>query len=297
MPFTTVNGLRLCFETVGDPTDPPILLVAGLGVQLIDWADYFVDALVQAGHFVIRYDNRDAGLSSTFDGALSDPLALVEAMARGESPPVAYTLRDMASDAAGLIEALGLESAHIVGVSMGGMIAQQAAISFPQRIRSLTSIMSSTGASDVGQPKPEALAGILTPATSTERDARIVEAVASARIWASPEHYDPQRLTALFEAAWDRVGGPQAENSGRHFCAILASEARDQLLANLRCPALVVHGTADPLVPADGGERTAASIPDAALLLVEGMGHDLPPAFTPRIVTAIADLVARAEAA
>ena len=297
MPPFTVNDLELFYETIGDPNDPPILLVAGLGVQMIDWPSHFIDPLVQAGHYVIRFDNRDVGFSSTFDHGAHDPQVVVDALLDGRDPGVAYTLADMACDAAALLDALGIPAAHVIGVSMGGMIAQTLAIMFPAKVRSLTSIMSTTGAADVGQPTAEALAAILAPSAVTERDQFIARSIENARIWASPGLFDPNRMRELFEASWDRVGGPQAVNSGRHVCAIVSSPPRDQELQLVTAPTLVVHGTADTLITPTGGERTAASIPGATLLLVEGMGHDVGPTFAPRIVKAITELVADAAAA
>ena len=297
MPYIAANDLKLFYETAGDPTDPPVLLIAGLGVQLIDWADHFVDPLVAAGHYVIRFDNRDIGLSTTFEDGANDPHAVMAALEAGDDPGVAYTLADMAADAAALLDALEMDAAHVVGVSMGGMIAQTVAINFPHKVRTLTSIMSTTGAGDVGQPTPEAMAAILSTAPGTERAEMIAHNMTNARVWASPGHFDADRMQQLFEDAWDRVGGAQAANTGRHFCAIVASAPRDEALASVTAPTLVVHGTADTLVTPSGGERTAQSIANAKLMLVEGMGHDLAPVFAGDIVQAIADLVAGSAAA
>ena len=291
MPIAEVNGLELCYESTGRADDPPLLLVAGLGVQLIDWADHIVEPLVAAGHRVITFDNRDIGLSTTFDGAPSDPQQMVEALMAGNEPDVAYTLADMAADGAGLLDAIGIDHAHIVGVSMGGMIAQTMAIMFPEKIRSLTSIMSTTGAGDVGQPTDEALEAILSTSEADDRASRIAHDLRSARVWASPGHFDETRTRALFEASWDRVGGTQQANIGRQFCAVLASPPRDELLALVDVPTLVVHGSVDPLVSPSGGERTADVVPNAKLLMIEGMAHDMSPAFAPDIVRAISDLV------
>ena len=297
MPHIDVNNVSLFYETVGDPDHPPILLIAGLGVQLIDWPDHFVTPLVEAGNYVILYDNRDIGLSTTFDGAPHDPQVVMDSLLKGDEPEVAYTLADMAGDAAGLIEALGFEAAHIVGVSMGAMIAQLTAIMFPNRVRSLTSIMSTTGAPDVGQPLPHALAAILSSAPGSDRDEIIAHNMTCARVWASPGQFDAIRMQKLFEESWDRVGGPQAENTARHICAIVASPPRDEALGSVSVPTLVVHGTADVLIAPSGGERTAASIPGATHLGVEGMGHDLPPSAASDIVHALSELIATSQAA
>ena len=298
MPLIAVNNdIELFYEASGDPNGPPVLLIAGLGVQLIDWPDYFIEPLVAAGFYVVRFDNRDIGLSTTFDDAPHDPQAVLAAVLAGEEAVVGYTLADMAADATGLLDALGIEAAHVVGVSMGAMIAQTAAILFPDRVLSLSSLMSTTGASDVGQPTPEAMKAILAAAPGTDRQVIIDHKLASAKVWASPDHFDAERLLDLFNASWDRVGGPQALNAGRQFCAIIAGSERDDELRRLSVPSLVVHGKADTLISVTGGERTAECIPNAKLVLVGGMGHDLPPAFAPDIAQEIIDLVAQGSAA
>lgn len=294
MPTIAANDVELYYETAGDPSGPAILLIAGLGVQMIDWADYFVEPLIQAGNHVIRFDNRDIGLSTKFDGAPHDPQLVVDALLAGEPPAVAYTVHDMAADCAGLLDALNIEAAHVVGVSMGGMIAQTVAIDHPHKVLSLTSIMSSTGAPDVGQPSPEAMTAIITPAPSQVREEVIEHNMTSARIWASPGLFDATRLRSLFEQAWDRAGGNQGLNTGRQFCAIMATGPRDEALAAVSAPTLVVHGTADTLINASGGQRTANCIPGSELLLIEGMGHDLPVSMVEIVVTAISKLIANA---
>lgn len=296
MPFAAVNDLSLCYETQGDPAHPAILLIAGLGVQLIDWPDHIVDPLVAAGHYVIRYDNRDAGLSTSFDGAPDDPMVVLETLLQEQEPHVAYTLVDLAADAVGLLDALGVDSAHMLGVSMGGMIAQSVAIMFPERVRSLISIMSSTGASDVGQPSPEALQALLTPAPEGDMETRVAHGLEVSRIWASPEHYDEAWLRDMYVNAWERTGGPQPQHTSRQMCAVVASPPRDELLGMLDAPTLVIHGTADTLIESSGGERTAASIAGSQLLLIDGMGHDMPMALADQIVGAITGHITTAEA-
>lgn len=291
MPSVEVNGLELFYETSGDPDGPPLLLIAGLGGQLIDWPDDFLGLLHDHGLHVIRFDNRDIGLSTTFEGGQSDPQVVFAAMLAGEDPGVAYTLADMADDAAGLLAALGIESVHVVGMSMGAMVAQCLALDHREVVRSLTSIMSTTGAPDVGQPTAEAMDAILSTAPGTDRAEIIAHNIEKAITWASPEHIDRDRLQQRFDNAWDRAGGSQGENAGRQFCAIMASAPRDQALRSLDLPALVIHGTADTLISPDGGQRTADLIGGSTLVKVEGMGHDLMPAFVPEIVTAITVLV------
>lgn len=296
VPPIDVNGLELFYDTVGDPQDPPVLLIAGLGVQLIDWPDYFVDPLVDHGLYVIRFDNRDIGLSTTFEGGQDDPQAVMASLLAGKDPQIAYTLADMADDAAGLLDALDIDSAHVVGVSMGGMIAQTMAIRHRTKVRSLMSFMSTTGAPDVGQPTELAMEAILSAAPGTDRSEIIAHNMANAKVWASPGHFDATRLEKLFQDSWDRGGGPQASNAGRQFCAIVASSPRDQDLAALQVPALVVHGTADTLVTMSGGQRTAEMLADSTSLLIDGMGHDLVPAFITEILDAMKTLIKDTEA-
>lgn len=296
VPIAAANDVELCYDTLGDPDGVPVLLIAGLGVQLIDWADHLLAPLVDAGLHLILFDNRDAGLSSRFHGAPDDPAALIESMMAGNDPDIAYTLTDMAGDAVALLDALELESAHLLGMSMGGMIAQTAAIMYPERLRSLVSIMSTTGAPDVGQPTPAALDALLSAPPDDDPETVLRHAIASARIWASPDHFDEPMMRSSFLAAWERTGGPEPSATARQLCAVLASPPRDDLLALVDAPSLVIHGSADTLIAPSGGERTAASIAGAELLLIDGMGHDMPTAFATRIAEAITRHVTGAEA-
>ena len=296
VPFASVNNVELCYETAGDPNGPPLLLVAGLASQLIHWPEYFVQPLVDAGYFVIRFDNRDIGLSTIFDGEPHDPTVVIEALAAGEEPDVAYTLTDMALDTAGLLDHLNVDAAHVVGLSMGAMIGQQLAIDFPSKVLSLTSIMSTAG-TEAGAPTEKALGGLLSAPEEDTSEGRVAHNLQIAKLWASPGHYDAVRLRTLFEDTLERSGGAQSESSGRHICAVMASGSRAEALGKISTPTLVVHGTADELITFSGGELTAASIPDAEFLVIEGMGHDLVPAFVPRIIDAITGLVTKAQPA
>ena len=282
--------LEIAYERLGPPDAPPVLLVMGLGAQLIGWPDGLCDALVRHGLHVIRFDNRDAGQSTHLSGTPSFAAALA-----GDFSSAAYDLRDMASDTVGLLDALGLPGAHVVGASMGGFIAQMVAIEHPQRVRSLTSIMSTTGDPAVGQPHPE-IAGLFAGGAPTTRAQAIDRAVQAARVIGSPA-YPPDLELAAERAglAFDRAFDPPA--MVRQAVAVLASGDRTARLHEVRVPALVIHGAADPLVDVSGGHATAAAIHGAELVIVDGMGHDLPRALWPELATRIAGVIAAGEAA
>lgn len=268
----SANGIQIEYDTFGDPSDPPVLLIMGLGTQMIGWHPDFCNALAAHGHFVVRFDNRDVGLSEKVAGGKVDiPAILVEAIS-GRVPDVPYRLSDMAADAEGLLAALGLESAHVVGVSMGGMIAQQFALDFPERTKTLTSIMSTTGDPGVGAPSPEA-SSLLFRSPPAERQAAIDDGVASRRI-TSPHYFDETEARQFTAESYDRSFYP--EGTGRQLAAILGSGNRSEDLKSLDVPALVIHGRLDPLVGFDGGQATAAAIPDAKFVAFDLMGHDLP---------------------
>ena len=291
MPTCKSNGIELCYETFGDAADPPLLLVMGLGAQMIAWDVNFCEALVDRGFFVIRFDNRDVGLSSKFEGGGGIAEALARA-AQGEPIQAPYLLSDMAADAVGLLDHLGIDRAHVVGASMGGMIAQAIAIEHPDRVRTLTSIMSTTGESEVGQPTPEAMARLMVAPPRTREEA-LDSAVAGAKVIGSPAHVDEARSRAMAAAAYDRAFTPAG--TARQLVAIAASGSRAEGLRNLDVPTLVIHGDVDPLVTPTGGHRTAELVPDAELLVIEGMGHDLPPALWPQVVEAITANTRRAD--
>jgi len=261
MPSAHANEMTIEYETFGSPTSPPVLLIMGLGGQLIAWDTAFCTALADAGFYVIRFDNRDVGLSTWLDDMAPDP------------PP--YSLGDMADDAAGLLDALRIPAAHVVGGSMGGMIAQTFAIAHPERTLTLVSIMSTTGNRSVGQPTPEALAALMTPRPATREEA-IELGVKVAVVVGSPGYpANEQRQRDLIAASFDRAFHPAG--FARQLAAINSQPDRTEALGTVRVPTLVIHGKADPLVTPSGGQATADAVQGARLKLVPGMGHNLPP--------------------
>jgi pimeloyl-ACP methyl ester carboxylesterase len=277
------NGVDLCYETVGDPADPPMLLVMGLGAQLIDWPRGFVEELAGRGFRVILFDNRDAG-----ESALLDDLGLpdVPAILGGDPSSAAYLIPDLAADAAALLKELGVARAHVVGASMGGMIAQQLTIDHPELVASLCSLMSTTGDRTVGMPTAEAAAVLMRPPTTSRAEA-IANAVAGSRVVGSPGYPATQEeLERRAAAKYDRGYRPQG--TLRQYAAILASPDRTAALREVRVPTVVIHGEADPLITVSGGRATADAVPGAELLVIPGMGHDLPVELWPRISGAIA---------
>lgn len=277
------NGITLCYDTFGDPSDPTLLLVMGLGAQMTSWESDFCEQVAAHGFHVVRFDNRDAGLS-TFMPEPVDVFQVMQQVGAGETPDVPYLLTDMARDTVGLLDHLGVAQAHVVGASLGGMIAQTVAIEHPERVASLTSIMSTTGDPDVGQPTSEALGVLLTPPPQT-REQMQDRRVAGAHAFGSTGLWDEVSTRERAGEQWDRKH--DATGVARQLVAILASGSRTEQLRALDVPTLVVHGTIDNLVGPTGGERTAEVVPDAKLLLVEGMGHDLPLPLWPKVVEAI----------
>jgi len=284
--------MEIEYQTFGDPADPTLLLVMGLGGQMILWHEEFCEALAARGHHVVRFDNRDVGLSTKLDHAgLPDVMGALSAVAQGRPIDAPYRLRDMADDAAGLLDALDLESAHVVGASMGGMIAQTLAIEHPDRVLTLTSIMSTTGEPGLPQARPEAMGALLTPAP-TERAAAIEHGLRLWRTIGSPGFpFDEREVRERAALAFDR--GQSPAGVARQLVAILASGSRRAALASVRAPTLVIHGAADPLIPVEAGRATAAAVPGAELLVIDGMGHDLPRALWPTFVDAIVKHAAR----
>jgi pimeloyl-ACP methyl ester carboxylesterase len=286
-----VGDVEIAYETFGKPGDTPVLLVMGLATQMIGWPDEFCRGLAERGLFVIRFDNRDIGLSTHLhDAGAPDVLALLGG--QGTAP---YALADMADDTAGLLDALGLDSAHVVGASMGGMIAQLLAIRHPQRVRSLTSIMSTTGDPAVGSPAETALGVLLAPPVF-DREGAVQRVVDTYRVIGSPGFdFDEAELRERAGLAFDRAHDPAGV--ARQLAAILTTHDRTQHLGEISAPTLVIHGEHDQLVDVSGGRATAAAIPGAELMVVEGMGHDLPRAVWPEITDRITALIRRAEAA
>jgi pimeloyl-ACP methyl ester carboxylesterase len=265
-------GVELCYQTFGNPDDEPLLLVMGLGGPMTWWDPELCTSLAEAGFFVVRYDNRDTGRSSRLEGRVTRRALVRSFLGRGGNPP--YTLDDMAGDAFGLMDHLGWSSAHIVGVSMGGMIVQTMAIAQPRRVRSMTSIMSTLGKRSVGWQHPT-----LLPMMIAERGAgREAYVQSSARLWkviGSPAY--PQsdaKVRDRAEETFDR--GVSASGVMRQMLAILNQPNRSRALASLRMPTAVMHGTADKMVHISGGRATARAIPGAELLVIDGMGHDMP---------------------
>jgi pimeloyl-ACP methyl ester carboxylesterase len=283
------RGITLCYETFGNRSDPPALLVMGLGTQMLAWHADFCTLLAERGLYVVRFDNRDIGRSTH----LSAPPPTVAQLLRRSRTAAAYTLADMAEDAAGLMRELEISPAHVVGASMGGMIAQTLAARHPQRVRSLVSIMSNTGSRVWGQPSLRTYAVLLRRAPSG-RDAYIahIERVFAA-IGSPGLPRDIEQIRELAAASYDRDHDP--DGPGRQLAAIIASGNRAGELRGITAPTLVVHGKSDPLVAYSGGRATARLIPGAKMMSVEGMGHDLPRAVWPRLIDAIAALAARAD--
>jgi pimeloyl-ACP methyl ester carboxylesterase len=285
MRATVSTGMELEFDTIGSPDDPALLLVMGFTAQMTVWPDGFCKMLADGGLFVIRFDNRDCGLSTKFDGVSVDVAGI---MARGigsdpDGVEVPYTLSDMAADAVGLLDHLGIERAHICGASMGGMIVQTIAMEHPQRCLSMISIMSTPGDPNVGQAAPEAIATLLTP-PPTDRQAYI-DASENTKIWGSKKYFDATAVRERAAASYDRSFYP--EGASRQLAAIYRSGNRSSRLTEVQVPTLVIHGKDDTLIQPSGGVRTAELIPNANLLLVAHMGHDLPEPLWPTLVDAI----------
>lgn len=282
------NGLTLTYDTFGSPEAPPLLLIMGLGAQMISWPSELCQQLALSGYWVIRYDNRDIGRSTKFEEAgVPNPGWMLIKSLLGLPIKAPYLLKDLAADAVGLLDALGIQQAHIVGASMGGMIVQELIIHHRNRIKTAVSIMSTTGDRKLPRATREAQAVLRKP-SPTEREAYLNQAVESWHVLAGdhfPFHVD--RVRALAEQVYER--GIYPAGSARQLAAILASGSREETLRLVTTPTLVIHGDADPLVPVVAGYATAKAIPNAKLLIIPGMGHSLPLETWPQIVEAIAE--------
>ena len=287
--FAKTNGVELAYDSFGSASAPALLLIMGLGTQMIAWDEEFCEQIAARGYHVIRFDNRDIGLSTKFPqaGVPNISALMMRALARLsiKEGSVPYTLRDMAADTVGLLDALGIQSAHVVGASMGGAIGQEIALRYPERVRTLVSIMSTSGAPGLPAPRSEALALLLQPAANDragyiERHQRVMKIL---RGTASAE--ESAQDAARAERAFDRSTNP--EGYKRQLAAIIASGSRKPRLASLRVPTLVIHGDMDPLVPIACGMDVAHTVPGAQMVTIEGMGHALPPRNWPRIIDAI----------
>jgi pimeloyl-ACP methyl ester carboxylesterase len=288
VPRARANGIEIEYETFGDAGGQPLLLIMGLGAQMLSWDEAFCAQLAARGFRVIRFDNRDSGLSTWMDDAGLPDMAA----ALGGNPQPAYKLDDLADDAIGLLDALGIRKAHVVGASMGGFIAQLVAINHPDRLLSLTSIMSGPGGTDGVAPKPEGAAVLVLMPPST-RDDRIEQSIEIRRVLTGPgdafdETYERARAARAVDRAYNPVG------TARQFVAILAAAGRVERLKKVGVPTLVIHGDDDVLVPVENGRLVAAAVPGARLLEFDGMGHDLPERVWPQVVEAIEQLARQA---
>jgi pimeloyl-ACP methyl ester carboxylesterase len=280
------NGIDLAYDTFGARSSEPLVLIMGLAAQMITWDEAFCAQLADRGFWVVRFDNRDIGLSTRLQQfAVPDLASLIKQLLLGEAVVAPYSLRDMATDTVGLMDALGIESAHVVGASMGGAIAQEMAIHYPSRVRTLTSIMSSTGEPGLPPPTAEAI-GILVAPTPTDRDAYLARYAQTWRVLRGPgfpldEVRDAERAAESFDRGLNPPG------VARQLAAIVASGSRRDALGAIRVPTLVIHGDVDPLVPVAGGIATANAIPGAKLMVIKGMGHALPMPMWSQIIEAI----------
>ncbi len=298
MPQIDANGLAFEVESFGAATDPAILLIMGFSAQLTMWPLELCEGLASRGYRVVRFDNRDIGKSAKLDhlGKVSPADTFAKLMG-GQAVTPPYTLNDMASDAAGILDALNIDSAHIVGASMGGMIAQLVALDHPSKTRSLTSIMSTTGRPGLPPGKPEAMAVLTQTPENLERETRILQAMKIWRVIGSQPTYaaSDTELRAQAEREVDRTPyGP--DGMARQLVAVIASPPRHETLKAVKAPTLVIHGADDPLVPVEGGKDTAASIPGARLKIVPGLGHDFTAKLVPVYLREIADFVAEVDA-
>jgi pimeloyl-ACP methyl ester carboxylesterase len=285
MPKANVNNVEIEYETIGDPISKPLLLIAGLGSQMLAWSDEMCENFANRGFFVIRFDNRDVGLSTKFeDAGLPNFLEITAAYSRGEIPEVPYTLVDMAGDAIGILDALNIDKAHVCGASMGGMIAQILAYRHPSRVLSLTLIMSTTGNPDLPQPKPEIMAQFFAPVPS-EREAYIEETVKRDSLIYGTYTYDEKQGRDYRTKEYDRSYYP--EGIARQLAAMAVPGNIKPKISAIRAPTLVIHGSEDPFNSVEAGKEIATEILGAELLILDGMGHSFPREVVPQIVNAL----------
>lgn len=277
MPITRNGDCEIYYETFGAASDPALVLINGLGSQSINYHEDWCAKFAAKGFFVIRFDNRDVGLSTSFEGAAAG------------SQGSAYSVSDMASDAIAVLDAEGIARAHVMGLSMGGMIVQTLAIEHPDRLLSATSVMSSTGEPEFGQSTPRAFT-LLTAPPATDRESYVQAAIEGLREWGSPAFADEARWRRDAEAAFDRSFRPTGP--GRQFLAVRGSGPRAEKLKSVRVPMLVIHGDKDTLIDQSGGRRTAKLVPGARFVLIEGMGHDYPPQLWDRWVDEVTGFIA-----
>jgi pimeloyl-ACP methyl ester carboxylesterase len=291
------SGIDLEFDTFGSPSDPALLLVMGFTAQMIAWDDAFCRQLADRGRHVIRFDNRDCGLSTKLHDQAVDPTAVMAAvLSEAVMPEVPYTLSDMAADAIGLLDHLGIDRAHVAGASMGGMIVQTMAIEHPERLLSATSIMSTVGDPDYGQATPEAMQ-VLLSVPPPDRD-HVIERAERFAVWSSKRYFDVERAREFAGVSFDRSFYP--DGAARQLAAIFASGDRSESLRSVSVPTLVIHGLDDELIDPSGGRRTAELIPGSHLLELADMGHDVPEQLWPMLTSAIVahgDTATRREAA
>jgi pimeloyl-ACP methyl ester carboxylesterase len=287
--FCRVGDIELCYETFGDPADPAMLLIMGLGTQMLGWQEEFCEQLAARGFFVVRYDNRDIGRSTVLGEA---PVPTLGQILRRDKRAASYSLAEMAADGVGLLDHLGIERAHVVGASMGGMIAQTIAARRPERVLSLCSIMSSTGSRWRGQPALRTYSKFLKPMPGNREG--YIDQAADLFAWIGSPGFDRDEpaLRDLLGRMYDR--GHDPGSSARQLAAILASGDRTAELRHITAPTVVIHGTDDKLVGPSGGRATARAIPGARLVTIKGMGHDLPRGTWPQILDAIVENAARA---
>ncbi len=290
MTIIRANGIDIDYAETGE--GPALVLLRGLGTQRIQWPQPFLQGLASRGLRVISFDNRDVGLSQKFTGT-PDIAETMAARQRGEEPAIPYGLPDMARDVVGLLDALTIERAHVVGISMGGMISQHVAARHADRLHSVTSIMSTSGAPGLPEARPGVMQALMSSPASSDRNVVVEHSVRTNKVFASPGYPTPDaEMREMAERCYDRCYCP--EGIGRQMLAVVCDSGRAESLASIDTPCLVIHGEDDPLIPVEGGRDTAARIPGAAFHSIPGMGHDIPLELVPALVELIADHAKRA---